>query len=155
MRQEVTLRDLGRIASPDRPLCTSKVCRWMECLGIGETNDRGRMTVDAEEIAVLRIYAWLRVGGLHGLVSATHARAVATEGLRGLRHHRRVSIVVHIRGRRPPLVRVVIGEVEPRDTVSGVCLEPGDERLMFPVGAIRDRTREAMYRGDLVIRRGG
>ncbi len=146
MRHPVTLELLARVVAPGSPPAVSKLHRWMQELGVGETSSDRRTLVSAEEVAVLSLYGWLRLGGLQKHLRIATAKQKTKGALLALKKHRFVALVVHLM-KEGTKVDIVTKALPPQEKKTR--LVPGDERFVFPLSALRDQARPLLGKGEL------
>ena len=146
MRHPVTLEILARVVAPRMPPAVSKLHRWMQELGVGETSPDRRTLVSAEEIAALSLYGWLRLGGLQKHLRIATAKQKTKAALRALKSQRYVALVVRLR-KDGATAEVVTKAALPEKKKTR--LVPGDERFVFPLSFLRDQARPLLEKGQL------
>ncbi len=146
MRYAVTLEILARVIAPPSPPLVTKLHRWMQELGVGDTSPDRRTRVSAEEIAALSVYGWMRLGGLQKHVRIATAKEKTKGALRALKKHRFVALIVRLTKEG---TEVDIVTKAPPAHESKTRLVPGDERFVFPLSALRDQARPLLEKGEL------
>lgn len=118
----------------------------MQELDVGDTSTDRRTLVSAEEIAVLSLYGWLRLGGLQKHLRIATAKEKTKAALRALKSHSYVALVVRLT-KDGATAEVVTKTIAPEEKKTRPV--PGDERFVFPLSALRDHARPLLGKGEL------